>query len=177
MGLYRNVSTSFWEDRKVVEEFTPEDKYFYLYLFTNPHTSLTGCYELGYQQASIETGYNKEIIARLMERFEKVHKVLMYDQETKEVLLLNWYKHNWTKSPKCLKSILTQAENIKSHLLKNYIDTVCIPYVYPNDTLLSMKDTVSDKEQYPIARNRNSNSNSNSDRNSNSPWSLLGVKE
>ena len=32
MARYRNVSTSFWEDNKVVDDFTPEDKYIYLYL-------------------------------------------------------------------------------------------------------------------------------------------------
>lgn len=175
MGIYRNVSTAFWEDRKVVEEFTPEDKYFYLYLFTNPHTTLTGCYELGYRQASIETGYNKETIERLMNRFQNEHKVIIYDEETKEILLLNWYKHNWTKSEKCFKGIVSQMENIKSQQMKEYINTVCIPYIYPMHTVLSTENTLSDQERYPINRNSNSNRNRISNRNSNSdqPWSLI----
>lgn len=40
MARYRNVSTSFWEDNKVVDDFTPEDKYIYLYCMTNPHTAV-----------------------------------------------------------------------------------------------------------------------------------------
>lgn len=36
MARYRNVSTSFWEDNKIVDDFTPEDKYIYLYCMTNP---------------------------------------------------------------------------------------------------------------------------------------------
>ena len=31
MAIYRNVSLSFWEDIKIVDDFTPEDRYFYLY--------------------------------------------------------------------------------------------------------------------------------------------------
>ena len=131
MGLYRNVSTTFWEDRKVVEDFTPEDKYFYLYLFTNPHTNVLGCYELGLQQAAMETGYNKETVSRLIERFQDVHKVILYDSETKEVLLLNWHKHNWTTSPKCEKAVMSQKEEVKSTTLKECIDTLYIPYIYP----------------------------------------------
>lgn len=165
--LYRNVSTAFWEDRKVVEDFTPEDKYFYLYLFTNPHTSLTGCYELGFQQAAIETGYNKETIARLIERFQHVHKVIVYDHETREVLLLNWYKHNWTSSPKCEKGVKAQTRDIKSEALRNYIDTVCIPYVYG----------IPSNSNSNSNRNSNSTSISKSKSASNNPWSLMGEDE
>ena len=46
MAIYRNVSMSFWTDSKVADDFTAEDRYFYLYLFTNPHTNLCGCYEI-----------------------------------------------------------------------------------------------------------------------------------
>lgn len=154
MGLYRNVSTTFWEDRKVMEDFTPEDKYFYLYLFTNPHTNVLGCYELGPRQASIETGYNKETIERLLERFQEVHQVILYDKETKEILLMNWHKHNWTTSPKCKAAVESQRDDVKSVTLRQYIDTVCIPYIYP---ILSNSNSIS---------NRNSISSSNSKRNS-----------
>ena len=50
MARYRNVSTSFWEDNKIVDDFTPEDKYIYLYCMTNPHTNLCGCYEISLKQ-------------------------------------------------------------------------------------------------------------------------------
>ena len=39
MAIYRNVQTSFWEDTKVLDIMTPEDRYFMLYILTNPHTS------------------------------------------------------------------------------------------------------------------------------------------
>ena len=62
MAIYRNISMSFWTDTKIIDEFTPEDKYFYLYLFTNPHTNLAGCYEISMKQIVTETGYSKETI-------------------------------------------------------------------------------------------------------------------
>ncbi len=37
MAKYRMVRTEFWEN-PVVEEMTPEEKYFYLYLLTNSKT-------------------------------------------------------------------------------------------------------------------------------------------
>ena len=50
MASYRNISMDFWTDSKVVDDFTPEDRYIYLYCMTNPHTNLCGCYEVSIKQ-------------------------------------------------------------------------------------------------------------------------------
>ena len=55
MGLKRIVSTDFWTDGKV-DDFTPEDKYFMLYLLTNPCSSLLGIYEISIKQAAFQMG-------------------------------------------------------------------------------------------------------------------------
>ena len=60
------------------EDFTPEDKYFYLYLLTNPHTNICGCYEIGFKQMAKDTGYNEETVRRLINRLETVHDVIRY---------------------------------------------------------------------------------------------------
>ena len=69
MALYRIVCMTFWTDTKIADEFTPEDKYFYLYLFTNPHTNLAGCYEIGIKQIANEIGYKVETVKNLLDRF------------------------------------------------------------------------------------------------------------
>ena len=56
MAVYRNVHLSFWTDNKVEDDFTPEDKYFYMYLLTNPQTNICGCYEVSYSQMTRQTG-------------------------------------------------------------------------------------------------------------------------
>lgn len=119
--LYRNIAVNFWVDPKVEDEFTPEDRYFYLYLLTNPHTNLCGCYELGMRSATKELGYNEDTINRLLVRMEKVHHVIRYNKDSKEVLLVNWPKYNWSRSPKVIKAILSVAEHIKSDEFKNAI--------------------------------------------------------
>ena len=35
MAIYRHVHVEFWKDPKVLEELTPEDKLFFIYLFIN----------------------------------------------------------------------------------------------------------------------------------------------
>ncbi len=140
MAYYRTVNIDFWQDVKVVDNFSPEDKYFMLYLLTNPKTNLIGCYELSIRTASSETGYNKETIERLLNRLKNSHNVIDYDDNTKEVIIFNWYKYNWTKSEKLEKALVKDIEKVKNINFKNYLtellknrDTVSIPYPYPID--------------------------------------------
>ena len=121
MAIYRNVQMSFWTDAKVVDDFTPEDRYFYLYLFTNPHTNLCGCYEISKSQMSIELGYTREVIDKLINRFSSIHNVATYDENTKEMLLLNWHKYNWTKSGDFKKALNREIERIKNTEFKRFL--------------------------------------------------------
>ena len=140
MANYRTISTAFWTDSKVDDDFTPEDKYFYLYLLTNPHTNICGCYEISMKQMERETGYNQDTVKRLIYRMEKNHNVIRYSEDTKEVLLINWGKYNWSASEKVKKAVLSVAEYIKNDSFKKYvIDRVSIGYSY--DMVPSISDT------------------------------------
>lgn len=149
MAIYRNIQMTFWTDVELVDGFTPEDKYFYLYLLTNPHTNLAGCYEISLKQISDETGYTKEVVEKLLDRMERVHRKIIFCPETKEVLVLNWYKHNWTTSDKFVLSVKNTIEKIKNNGFKTYLlalldneqDTVSIPYRYPMDTSVTVYNT------------------------------------
>jgi len=121
MAIYRNVQMTFWTDAKVVDNFTPEDRYFYLYLLTNPHTNLCGCYEISFKQISDETGYTKEVVERLLERMENVHNVIRYSRITKELLMINWSKFNWTKSNDFQKCLKKEIASVKCQEFKDYL--------------------------------------------------------
>lgn len=138
MAIYRNVMLSFWTDNKVEDDFTPEDKYFYLYLLTNPQTNICGCYEVSYSQISRQTGYNRETIDRLFLRFEDVHKIIRYNRDTKEILILNWYKYNWSKSKKTLAGVENVAKHIKSAEFREYVENVM--GIFKNDSKLELAD-------------------------------------
>lgn len=145
MAIYRTVHMSFWTDPKVDDDFTPEDKYFYLYLLTNPHTNLCGCYEISMRQMVRETGYNEDTVKRLINRMETVHGVIQYDPQTKEIFIPRWGKYNWCNSQKTKDGAVKSMEFIKSEKFKKALsDTLCIPYVYPMYT--SVTDTVTDTD-------------------------------
>lgn len=155
MAIYRSVHLSFWTDNKVEDDFTPEDKYFYLYLLTNPQTNICGCYEVSYSQMSHQTGYNKDTLERLLDRFEKFHNVIRYCRATKEILVLHWYKYNWSKSKDTLRGVLNVAQNIKCEEFRDYIQET-VEYIEkgilirpPVDTREG-SDTVSDPDTEPV---------------------------
>lgn len=154
MAIYRNVSMTFWTDAKVVDDFTPEDRYFYLYLLTNTHTNLCGCYELSIRQAAYETGYSEDAVSNLVRRFEDIHKLIRYDRATKEMLILNWGKYNWTQSEKLKTLITREAASIKSEAFAEYlstrIDRVWIGYGYPMDTTVSVSVSVTDTDTVSV---------------------------
>ena len=50
-----------------------------------------------------------------------MHGVIRYCAETKEVLILKWYKYNWSKSEKTLTGVENVAKHIKSDDFRRYV--------------------------------------------------------
>lgn len=127
----RYTQTDFWTDPKVRTEATPEDKYFMLYLLTNQHTNQLGCYELTVEDAAFDLGYKESEVRKLFQRMHDKLDFANYNEETHEVLIKNWYKYNWTKSPKVQAYILKELEKVKYAPFRDYFTKICIPYIYP----------------------------------------------
>ena len=138
MAKYRNIQVSFWTDAKIADNFSPDEKFLYLYLMTNPHTSMCGCYEVSYKLMAFETGLGTEKVKKLIKELSE-KKVLSYSETTSEVLLINWHKYNWTSSEKVKKLIEAEANQIKEVRYRDFIKG-----------LLYGIDRVSDDAEYPI---------------------------
>ncbi|PDY47664.1 replication protein [Bacillus pseudomycoides] len=100
MAVYRPVQVSFWQDAKVIEEMTPEDKLFNLYLLTNPCTTQIGVYQITKKQMAFDLGYSMESINALLDRFENHHKLVKYNPKTRELAIINWGKYNLNRGGK-----------------------------------------------------------------------------
>ena len=118
MEKHRNVYLSFWQDARVMDEFTPEDRYFYLYLLTNPHTNLCGCYEISVRQMANETGYETVRVESLLDKFSHDYNLIQYDQKTRELLVENWHKYNWTDC-KIKSALRKEIQNVKTESFGN----------------------------------------------------------
>lgn len=118
-NLYRTVYCNFWEDVKVQEDFTPEDRYFYIYLLTNPHTTAIGVYQITVRQMAFELGYTPESVKALLFRFKEFHKLVDYDEETRELVIFNWAKHNLNRGGKPFEDLI--QKEVKTVLNKKLL--------------------------------------------------------
>lgn len=112
LAKYRQLHTDFWNDGFVLD-LTPEEKYFYLYLMTNPNTAQCGIYELPKRIMETHTGYNRETVDKLLMRFIEYGKI-DYCDETKEIMILNWIKYNQPNNINAIKCVNKELKNVKS---------------------------------------------------------------
>ena len=151
----RVVSTGFWEDSMVVNEFSPEDKYFMLYLLTNPHTSQLGIYRLVPKLAAFELGYSTETVMVLLERFETKYGIIKFSKETSEVAIKNFLKHSIIKGGKpVMDCLLKEEREVKDKSLLTYI------YDSIND-IDTLNITVKEYLEHININNNNNNNNDN----------------
>ncbi|MBS3681778.1 DnaD domain protein [Ornithinibacillus massiliensis] len=156
MARFRMVHTEFWDDPKVVEEMTPEDKYFFLYLLTNANTTQIGIYQITKKQMAFDTGYSLESINALLDRFINHHEIVVYNPKTREIALRNWGKYNFNRGGKpvidCVKSELNQvkdkslislvAERIEKQEIKKIYDSF-----YDASTISGQEEENQEKEE------------------------------
>jgi len=118
-----------WSDAWIAD-LDPIEKLLFLYLLTNERTNIAGIYELPLKIMAVETGIEKDMIEKILRRFEKDNKVIFMNNY---IGIRNFIKHQDTASEKILKGINTILSTIPSDIL----DTLLIPYPYPPNYLNS----------------------------------------
>ena len=169
MGIKRIVDTGFWTDPGT-EDFTPEDKYFMLYILTNPFTTQLGIYGLSIKNAAFQLGYSKEAVANLLDRFENTYGIIIYSKETKEIAIKNFLRHSIVKGGApvrdCLIAEMKKVKNkdlianVFAHIkgneeLNETVKGIIAEYEEKNGILLFSNEKENEKE------NDNDNENDN----------------
>lgn len=155
MAVYRQIHVSFWQDSFVLD-LTAEEKYFYLYLMTNSKTNQIGIYEISKKIMEIESGYSMDTVSKLLKKFIDYKKIL-YSESTKELMLLNWCKYNWSSSPKVVSLVNKELKGVKNtDFAREYIeqaksqgykiDKLSIEYLYSID-IETQKELEKEKEK------------------------------
>lgn len=121
MAIKIIVDTSFWTDGKM-DDFSPEDKYFYLYLMTNPFSTQLGIYEISVKQAAFQLGYSMDAVKVLIERFQNKYGLIIYDSDTSEIAIKNYLRHAIVKGGAPVRDCLIRE--IKRVKNKDLIDEV-----------------------------------------------------
>jgi len=143
--IKRSIKIEFWKDAWV-KTLTQEEKFFYLYLLTNDHTSASGVYSINPLQISNETGLNIQRVNELFDRFDTVYHKLHFDFTTFEIYLFNWQKHNPSISPKLRVCIQRDFDGVKSKVIRSLLQ---LPIQYPENAvvILEKKERKSSKKK------------------------------
>ena len=136
MAKFRVVNMDFWTDDKVVEKFSPEDKYFMLYLLTNPHSTQLGIYSVSRVVMAFELGYSVESISAIINRFQNDYKLIKYSPETNEIAIKNYLRHSIIKGGKPIADLLNKEINaVKNTELIDYVFSSVIADENLNETV------------------------------------------
>lgn len=165
----RIIDTNFWEDDVTVSEFTPEDKYFMIYLLTNPKSTSIGIFPFVPKMAAFELGYSVESVVGLIDRFQNKYEKILYDDDTKEIAIKNSLKFTISKGGRPIEDMVgREVKTIKSEKLIEYtLNTMSTWWnVSSRDIDLSIKnifeaDLKKRKSLYLINNNTNVNAYAN----------------
>ena len=129
----RVISTGIWEDDLVLNDFSPEDKYFFLYILTNQYTTQLGIYHFPIKKVALEMGYSEDAIKVLLDRFETKYDLIKFSKETSEIAIKNYLRHSIVKGGKpVMDCLLKEEKSVKNKSLISYIGNGFSSYVpYP----------------------------------------------
>lgn len=133
MEVFTKVERGYWQDEFILE-LTPEQKFFYLYLMTNNKVNTLGAYVFPLTMSTVELGYNKETVLKLLDHFAQVGKII-WDETTKEVFLLNWPKRNWNKRTATLRALKKDFGALKSPVLREKISAMLSAFCGGEDAI------------------------------------------
>ena len=147
MSVKRVVDTQFWNDDKVVDFFSPEDKLFMLYLMTNPHTTQLGIYAINEKVMAFELGYSLDTINVLLDRFENKYKIIKYCKETKEIAIKNYLKYSIVRGGKPVEDLLTkEISQVKNKSLMKFVYENVINYSNINESVKNILNNYNDND-------------------------------
>ena len=113
----RMIKQEFWSDT-YVEDLDMDEKLLFLYLLTNPLCNVCGIYQITQKRISYETGIDKKRIEQIFKKLEDDKKIIQADGW---IVIINFTKHQSTKSPDVIKGIQRILEGLPT-VLKEKIE-------------------------------------------------------
>lgn len=167
MGIKRIVDTSFWTDGKV-DEFSPEDKYFMLYLLTNPFSTQLGIYEISIKQVAFQLGYSMDSVRVLIDRFENKYGMIFFSPSTNEIAIKNFLRHSIMKGGAPVRDcLIKEMKAVKNKELIARVFAHIKGYERLNETIKNIIAEYEEKNGTLHYSNEKQNDNENDNDNEN----------
>jgi hypothetical protein len=120
--LYTMVRRAVWTSKRFGALPGDHLRYLFLYLLTSPHQNSVGCYKLSVAYAlgdlSLASGsWTAEKLAAGIAELEN-HGLILTDQETGEIMILQWWKDNGPSNQYWYMGARRQCDAIESAKLR-----------------------------------------------------------
>lgn len=168
----RIIETNLWND-ELIGDFTVDERYFWLYLLTNPHTNILGIYRVSLKTMAFELGFDRLPIEAHLRRFQDDHGLIRVIGD--EIAIKNFLVYGVSKGGTPVECALTRElkrvrnpelilwvyENIKnrSGMIKTVTDTI-EKFINENNLLSRTCVRTREKNKY-IINNTNNGVNDN----------------
>ncbi len=119
----RMLDTKVWDDDYVLD-LDPTEKLLFMYFLTNSKTNLAGIYEINIKLIAFETGIDKDMILKIIDRFKEDGK-LSYNNNY--IILVNWTKHQNLRNKNIRLGI--------ARILNDEVSSEVKSYIFSNTTL------------------------------------------
>jgi hypothetical protein len=133
MAKFRKVHTAFWDD-PLIEKLSPDVRYFYLFLMTNPLSTECGIYQITIKKMCDYTGYNFDAVKALIKTLEVENSRIIYDTTTEEVCLLKRPNYIENTGKPVIDCLIKEFKNTKNKQLivrqKRHIESEAVMKIY-----------------------------------------------
>lgn len=107
------VNTAFWDDSYIIN-LDPVEKLLFLYLLTNTLTNISGIYEITNRRIGFDTGIDKDMVEKILERFIKDGKI---KREGNWIVVINFIEHQ-SLNPKVIIGIEREIKHLPENIKK-----------------------------------------------------------
>lgn len=145
MSKQRMIDTKFWDDN-YASNLDPIEKLLFLYFLTNTSTNISGIYEIPLKKIAVETGIEKEMVSKILNRFTEDKKIFY---ENGWICLKNFVKNQNQKSPKVQVGIKNELNLIPKDILDKFIQ-----YGYPITFNIIESNEIESKIELPSWLNK-----------------------
>ena len=154
MAKNRYVNTHFWNDA-YISELDPIEKLMFIYFLTNSFSNIAGVYEISLKQIALDTGIDKEMIIKIIDRFSRDKKIFYFNSY---IFIVNFASHQDQGSEKIKSGIKRVFDELPGSIKKCIFEAVkgidTLPYLiriiidnynYNYNLNLTKKETVPEK--------------------------------
>lgn len=116
MRDFSKISPSVWTSKKFTGLASNEARLAYLYFLTGKHQTNAGVSSVPPAYVAHDLNWSVEEVEQIITQLQAA-ELIEYDEDTNELLIVNWFKHNVPMNAKHRKGIVYTLERVESSLL------------------------------------------------------------